>query len=157
MLILCEGVRFSWDFYQCHSRKAFMYRGWLRQPQDRDERTIWEGGRIYRNHRKIGEQRGSVIKPVMDCYTMANSKNVMYVCWFEWYTFPPKDVSCMNVRMSEKVQTGLKRRKRNGFLSLHSSYHPQYPLHNLYETGLSSASSIGIIWGIKPGAILVQM
>ena len=35
-----------------------------------------------------------------------------------------------------------------------SLYHP---LLNLYETGLSSASSIGIIWGIKPLAILVQM
>ena len=25
--------------------------------------------------------------------------------------------------------------------------HPQSPLHNLYKTGLSSASSIGILWG----------
>ena len=66
---------------------------------------------------------------------------------------------CMNEWMSKKV-TGLKRRQRDGFSGLHSScrqslYHPQNPLHNLYETGLSSASSIGIIWGIKPVAILV--
>ena len=38
-----------------------------------------------------------------------------------------------------------------------SLYHQQNPLHNLYEIGLSSASSIGIKWGIKPVAILVQM
>ena len=42
--------------------------------------TILEGGRIDRNHREIGERRGSVIKSVMDCYTMANSTNVIYVC-----------------------------------------------------------------------------
>ena len=40
-----------------------------------------------------------------------------------------------------------------------SLYHPSLtePLHNLYETGLSSASRIVTIWGTKPVAILVQM
>ena len=42
--------------------------------------TNREGGRINRNHREIGNGGGSVIKSVMDCNTMANSTNVMYVC-----------------------------------------------------------------------------
>ena len=40
--------------------------------------TIREAARIDRNHREIGERRGSVIKYELDCYTMANSTNVMY-------------------------------------------------------------------------------
>ena len=81
--------------------------------------TIWEGGRINRNHREIGERKGSVIKSVMDCYIMANSKNFIYVCWFECYTHFHQQMSCMNERISEKV-TGLKR-MRDGFSGLHSS------------------------------------
>ena len=71
------------------------------------------------------------------------------------YTFPPQQMSyCIYVRMSEKV-TGLKRRQGMDFQAyIHpagqSMSNPLNPLHNLYETGLSCASSIGIIKGIKP-------
>ena len=34
--------------------------------------TMSDGGRNDRNHHKIGERRGSVIKSVKDCYIMVN-------------------------------------------------------------------------------------
>ena len=103
MEISREGVRFSWDFYRSLSRTDVTYdlaKGWLRQPQ-----TIRKAARIDRNHREIGERRGSVIKYELDCYTMANSTNVMYsnVCWFECYTHFHQQMShFLNERMSEK-------------------------------------------------------
>ena len=115
--------------------------------------TIREGGRIDRNHREIGEWRGSVIKSAIDCYTkqtvqilcMSVDLNVMHI----------STNRCLIVWTKEWVKkvTELKRRQRDGFSGLHTFilpdnlYHPQNPLHNLYDTGLSSASSIGIIHG----------
>ena len=54
MEILCEGVRFL-DNLKTEMRS-----------------TMSDGGRIDRNHHKIGERRGSVINSVMDCYIMVN-------------------------------------------------------------------------------------
>ena len=67
------------------------------------EMRFWEGGRIDRNHCKIGERRGSVIKYVMDYYTMVNRTH-----------FHQQMSHFMNERMSEKV-TGLKRSRGMDF------------------------------------------
>ena len=124
MDISCKGVRSSWDFYQ---RKDFMYDLAKRMAPTTSGRR-WD---LCYQIKSIE----IIYKSVLDCYTMANSTNVMYVCLLIWvlYTFPPTDSGCMNERRSEKV-TGLERRQGMNFQAFineqPSQYLPQNPIHN---------------------------
>ena len=100
---------------------------------------------------KLGS--GEVLR-YMDCYTMANSMLWLSV---DMNIIHISTNRCLIVRTKEWVKSWRGGKGIDFQAYIHpagQSVPPTEPLHNLYDTRLSSASSI---WGIKPVATLVQI
>ena len=63
----------------------------------------------------------------MESYTMANSTNVMYVCWYEWYTHVCTHVSLYEQKNEWKGDLAEEEAEAYIHPAGQSMYHPQNP------------------------------
>ena len=162
MEILYEGVRFSWDVNQSRCRKHSMC--WIKKngsnnPKREMLSTIWGGGNIIRKTSRNWDKEERVCVKnfhVMYCYTMEQ------IIWMSVDLNIPTN-RCLIVWIEGWMKRWAGWRGGKGWIPLaymhlagQSPSHPQNPLHNIYETGLSNAWIRIILW-MKPVEILLKM